>query len=385
MTEMQMQATPPTGAAFLTKLVNLALAGLATLYDDRQKLFAYRIQHGHRTPMPLAWSTTHTAITVLGLIRARQHGWHEIPVDEAETLESLVLQTDKTARAGDLGLMLWADAMCEGHQREALLGAVKGQAQAEKLARMTTMELAWLLTGLSYSYQRSGHGGDMEKLALILYEAIVSNLNPDTGLLCHGGAGDWPTGVRYQIGNFADQIYAVYALSTFYEVFGRLEALQWALQCAHCLCGLQGDRGQWWWHYHAPRGVVASRYPVFAVHQDGMAPMALLKLSAVSGQDFHPVIQRGLTWLCGGNELSVPMIDWDRQVVWREIKRRRPVAYLRYVSMTLAELGATGVSGWLDSVPLYKLNQEMRPYHLGWLLYAFADQRVGGRGKGRLL
>lgn len=373
MIEVQKQTAPIASESFSTELVSLALHGLVPLYDDRQKLFAYRIQQGHRTPMPLAWSITYTAIALLGLTKARQQDWHEIPVDEAETLQSLVLHMDRVARLGDLGLILWADAQCDGSHQEAALGAVKRQAQVETLAQMTTMELAWLLTGLCYTHQRSGHNGDVEKLVLIFYEAITSNFDHETGLFCHTRAGAWPAGLRTQVSSFADQIYAVYGLSAFYEVFARPEALRWALQCAHRLCALQGAQGQWWWHYHVRQGVVVSRYPVFAVHQDGMAPMALFKLSAVSGQDFHAAIQHGLTWLLGGNELDIEIIDWDQHVVWRDIEPTRPAAYLRYISLALAELGWTGAIRLLDSMPTYKLNYEMRPYHLGWLLYAFAE------------
>ena len=369
-----MQTEPIAAQSFSTKLVSLALRGLMPLYDDQQKLFAYRIQEGQRRPMPLAWSITYTAITLLGLIKARQHDRGEIPIDEAETLHSLVRQIDRVGRPGDLGLVLWAGAQFEGHHRELLPGAVKRQTQGATLARMTTMELAWLLTGLCYTHQRSRSHGDIEKLALTFYESLASNFNLETGLFCHTRAGTWPAGLRNQVGSFADQIYAVYALSTFYEAFGQLEALQWALQCARQLCALQGAQGQWWWHYHAGQGAVVSRYPVFAVHQDGMAPMALFKLSALSGHDFHPAARQGLAWLLGANELGVEIIDWDRHVVWRDIERTRPIAYLRYISMALAELGWTGATRLLDSLPLYKLNYEMRPYHLGWLLYAFADQ-----------
>lgn len=370
-----MQSEPLAVETLQMKLVNLALCGLAPLYDDRQKLFAYRITPGQRTPMPLAWSITYTAITLLGLIKALHNGWQEIPVDVTETLDSLVTHIDRVARPGDLGLILWADALCEGRHQSTVLGAMKRQAHIETLARMTNMELAWLLTGLCYTHQRFGRSGDTENLASTIFEAIASNFNQNTGLFCHARAGAWLTGFRNQIGNFADQIYAVYALSTFYEVFGRPQALQWALQCANRLRILQGNQGQWWWHYDVRQGVVASRYPVFAVHQYGMAPMALFKLSAVSGQDFHPAITRGLMWLFDANELRKEIIDWDKFVTWRDIERTRPVAYLRYASIALLRLGWTNVARWLDAVPLYKLNREMRPYELGWLLYAFADQR----------
>jgi hypothetical protein len=296
-------------------------------------------------------------------------------------LAALVTHSDRVARLGDLGFILWADALCEGRYQRALLGAIKRQAHIETLARTTNMELAWLLTGVCYTQQRHGRSGDTENLALTIFEALANNFNKNSGLFCHARAGAGLIGFRNPVGNFADQIYAVYALSTFYEVFGQPRALMWALQCANSLRVLQGSQGQWWWHYDVQQGVVASRYPVYAVHQYGMAPMALLKLSAVSGQGFQSAIKHGLMWLFGANELRTEIIDWDKLVVWRDIERKRPVAYLRYASIALARQGWTNAARLLDSVPMYKLNREMRPYELGWLLYAFADQRSTGHSQ----
>lgn len=362
-------------ASFLRHLIELAIHGLASLYDDRKKLFIDRIQDGIPSTMPQAWSVRYSAIALLGVLRARQHGWDSIPIDEGEILQSVVEQIDQSTRVGDLGLMLWADSQCEGRYRDTLVSAIKRQAPVEKLPQMSTMELAWLLTGVCYAHIRSGHDPDTEILALEIYEAIMCNFHAETGLFFHSQTRAWPARVRRQIGNFADQIYAIYALATFNEAFRRKEALKQALKCAHRLCALQGDEGQWWWLYDVRRGEIASRYPVFAVHQDGMAPMALLKLSAVSGQDFQAAILRGLRWLQGSNELKVQLIDWDRDVVWRDIELRFPGAYLQYIQMALVGMGYSGAMRLLKSVSSYKINYEMRPYHLGWLLYALADPR----------
>lgn len=374
MIERQAQIIPSEIDQLSTKLVRLALQGLPPLYDEQQKLFVYKMDQGQRVATPLASTITYTAITLLGLRRARQGGWNGVAINEAETLEALVQYVEKIPRPGDLGLILWADAHCEGRHKRLLVEAIKPQSQASTLAQLPTMELAWLLIGFCYTQQRSGAEGETEKLALTFYEAVKSRFNPKTGLFCHRQEGTWPARIRNQIGNFADQIYSVYALSLFYEVFGSPEALQGALQCARQLCAFQGEQGQWWWHYQARQGVVASFYPVFAVHQDGMAPMALLKLAAVSQQSFQPAIQRGLRWLFGQNELGVEMVDWQRDLIWRDIELARPISPLRYLSMGLADLGLTGVTRRLNALPMRRVNYEMRSYELGWLLYAFSER-----------
>ena len=70
------------------------------------------------------------------------------------------------------------------------------------------------------------------------------------------------------------------------------------------------------------------------------------------------------------------IIDWDRNIVWRDIEWPQPRASLRCISIATAELGWEKTTRWLDSIASYKLNYEMRSYHLGWLLYAFADKHT---------
>jgi len=73
--------------------------------------------------------------------------------------------------------------------------------------------------------------------------------------------------------------------------------------CAEAICRMQGPSGQWWWHYDARNGRIFERYPVYAVHQDGMAPMALFALGEVARLDFSEPIYKGLAWISGNNEL----------------------------------------------------------------------------------
>jgi hypothetical protein len=243
----------------------------------------------------------------------------------------------------------------------------------DNLTRIPTTQLAWLLTGLCATYQTHSSDHEIKELAALYYKAIADNFNDQTGLFCHTQKKNGFFDLRAQIGNFADHIYAIFALSLYYEIFHEKRALQMALQCADRICALQGSQGQWCWHYHARRGIVVSRYPVFAVHQDGMGPMGLLKLSSVSGKDFKTHIYKGLNWLSGSNELNVEMINWKDHLIWRDIERKSPANITRYISMLLAEADLTPPIRLVDSTYGLKLNHEMRPYELGWLLYALPD------------
>jgi len=357
----------------LILLIKLAFESLDKLYSKELRLFTHYIRQGQLTAMPLPWSITYTAITLLSLIKARQFGWPEHFGNETLILLALVQYINHGMRFGDLGLILWANAECDGRYEKVLLNGIVASSQNENVSQTPTSELAWLLTGICCTYQNLNHNESIHKLAVEYYQAITNNFNAETGLFCHTFNKVSMTDLRPQIGNFADQIYSIYALSRYYEVFKQPDALQIALLCANRICELQGKQGQWWWHYHSHRNVVVSGYPVFAVHQDGMAPMALRKLSLVSGRDFNASIQLGLNWLFGGNELSMELVDWNKKVIWRDIEPKKPVVYGRYLSMALAEIGILFPQYPINTPSLLKINREMRPYELGWLIFSFAD------------
>ncbi len=134
------------------------------------------------------------------------------------------------------------------------------------------------------------------------------------------------------------------------------------------ICQAQGPRGQWWWHYDASNGgkvEVVDAYPVFSVHQHGMAPMVLLEAGEAFQQDFTPWINKGLQWIDGRNELNFDMRDYS--VIWRSIER---TSMKRHWD-TIFNRAASGS----EHAP-HDLNVrfECRPYELGWLLYAWAHR-----------
>ena len=359
----------------IKKLIELAVKGLEPLYDREQKLFIHRIVLSGQEQMPRLWSTTYTPITLLGLLKARDHGVNMTWFDETEIMQALIRSIEThDSRPGDIGLILWADAKTGGNYLSQLLKLMQEQVHGDALAQRSTTELSWFLTGLCYSQINHPENELIKDLAHVVYKAVVNNFGRETGLFSHLIGNGRYSSIRSNIGNFADQSYSIYSLSVFYEAYNLPESREIALQCANMICELQGGRGEWWWHYHSKQGGIASRFPVFAVHQDGMAPMALLKISGISGQDFGGPIRKGLDWLLGGNDMAVEMIDWERNVIWRDIERVYPLSTIRYGSYALAQAGLSRPLQLLESVPARKVNREMRPYETGWLLYAFADQ-----------
>ncbi len=129
----------------------------------------------------------------------------------------------------------------------------------------------------------------------------------------------------------------------------------------------QGELGQWRWLYDADSGQISSRYPVYSVHQHGMAPMALFALEDAIGQRFTESIYKGLHWIYGANELGIDMRDAAQRLIWRCVLPRN--WHAKYLEMFMNRVRPPAESMQVSSL---KILREQRPYEYGWLLFAFA-------------
>jgi len=180
---------------------------------------------------------------------------------------------------------------------------------------------------------------------------------------------------RAHIGCFADQVYPIQALARLSAATGDAEPLRMANRCAATICDLQGQAGQWWWHYDSRTGDVVEGYPVYSVHQHAMAPMALFDLADAGGTDHVADIALGLDWLRTHPEVMDELISEKHGVIWRKVGRREPPKAVRSLSAVTTALRP----GWhlpaLDKVfPPDRIDYECRPYELGWLLYAWSTR-----------
>ncbi len=330
------------------------------------------------------WEGTHgtedltsTAICLVGLHRAAIEP-ARVGLDVQRTVDALAAVARRRRYAGGLGLVLWANAVWDVLPLEALLDRT-GMTLADPealVAGLTTMETSWLASGLVHEERRSGHALARRGLDAARRE-ILSRHRPDTRLFVHASdRAPLAHRVRRWVANFADQIYAVQALALI--GFARRDdgAVAVAGAAARRLVELQGELGQWWWHYDPRDGDVAQRFPVYSVHQHAMAPMALMTLAAAERTSHGRAIDRSHAWLAR-NELGVGMLDREAGTIWRdiEIDEREAEQLLRH---------ARSVLGWRaarDGVPRrrLKLNRETRPYEWAWCLFAGAIAAGGER------
>jgi hypothetical protein len=354
---------------YAKELVELSLKGLPLMWNEQSGLFCYRRTRARDGTLVCDdVSNRYTLITLLGLHRAREIG-KAVPFEINTIAMPFVSDVRRLDNLGDVGLLIWLCALAFPEYLEKVFSQISIDTICEMYPegkKRKTMELSFLLTGLSYAAQTSSRIKDtVRKPASALYEIIRNNYR-GRGIFSHGHGRNPVESLRCRMGSFADQVYPAYAFAAYSSAFDIAEACEIALACARKLCQLQGDQGQWWWHYDSKKGAVLGRYPVFSVHQEGMAPMMLSKVGKLANTDFSENIFRGLRWNTGKNEIRMNMVDTQNSIIWRCLYR--PAILERVEEL----LGLAGFRCNAHKKPALKVLHEGRPYCLGWLLYAFA-------------
>jgi hypothetical protein len=352
-------------------LNSFSVRGLTAMFDDRRQLFCNRLVRTEGGLKSEGLSHRYTLMTLMGLRRGEAFGLRS-PFNCQGILDGLLRDVKWLDNIGDLGLLLWACALIAPGRFEEIYHKLNVAAaiDRDRLAiEKHTMEMAWFLAGLT-------HGAlaglkcipGLEGLAERSYHVVCNNQG-SKGIFGHCGWGrNSARAFRGRLGSFADQVYPIYAFSKFDSAFAHGEALKRAQACAETICSTQGPLGQWWWHYDSRGGCVSGKYPVYSVHQDAMAPMALFALSESCGQDYSSWIFKGLDWIYGQNELNFDLCDESAGIVWRCIYLPKPAVYVQQAASLF------GCGPLSSMVPArLKVRFEDRPYHFGWVLYAFAN------------
>jgi hypothetical protein len=352
------------------ELVSLAARSLTAMFDADKQLFCHRLLCTERGLVRERVSPRYTIMTLLGLKELELTGM-DSPFDTEAIYRSFVRDKKWIQGVGDIGLLIWLAAAFQPDHLECLLRTLDCETALDRHSdaqESRTMELAWFLAGLAHAAEASPKlVNTLMDLCAATYHRIEENQG-EYGLFAHMNPKNSLTGrLRAHIGSFADQIYPIYAMSKFAKTFHVEDPLGPALECATAICGAQGESGQWWWLYDTSSGRVSSRYPVYSVHQHGMAPMGLFAVEEASGQCFNKFIYKGLRWIYGTNELGVDMRDRARNLIWRCLLPRH--RQTKYWEMALSVVRPRNQNTKVRSL---KILYEQRPYESGWLLFAFA-------------
>lgn len=347
----------------------MAIRNLERMYLPAERLFVFRLRRTQNGVRPEGISRRYTAIALIGLAResaadvsSALHG-HTL----GKVVERLKANIEDVQNLGDVALAFWAACATGDPDRESLRKRLATLVSVEQPQPM--VELSWALTALCHESEQS-----MDELRDRIARRLLSAFSRKTGLFPALVGRD---GFRSHVACFADLVYPIQALSLYKELSGDQRALDAAARCAETICRLQGAAGQWWWHYDRRTGEVFERYPVYAIHQDAMAPMALFAVRDAGGPDCDKAIRRGLDWLWSAPEINGSLIDHSNDLIWRSVTRRGTSKSFR-AAQALASLIHPGlkVPGLDTLFPPVAIDYEDRPYHLGWLLYAWPQERA---------
>lgn len=371
------------------RLCDLSLARLPFFLDDRTGLFAFRAD-GDAMIRSTTTSVRYTAMTLLGLERAHASGLTS-SIDVAKVDAALERALPSVTNSGDVALVLWA-ALARKNARLAELALESlldfGDLTRERSGRAYHgTELAWVVTALAEA--RMQDLGNERAVRVRLDEAYerLLDLRGSSGLIAFSRPAS-KDGSRFvtamsarermkaTLGFFDAQVYSILAFLAKSKATNDPIAKVFAKVIGEEILKHQRPLGQWAWHYNVETGSVVDVYPVYSVHQDGMAPMALLPLAEATGLEVEEPIARGVAWLFGDNELETSLVDETRALIFRSIRRKQPfknVLYpLKALSMANA-LGSLDLGARLAKREHVHIDKELRPYHLGWCLFAFSE------------
>jgi hypothetical protein len=356
----------------VSTLRDLAIRGLARMYRPNEKLFAFRVRRIGKEHILEGSSHRYTAIALIGLAAEEKAVQASVlaRTGVGEVCARLVRDRDRLENLGDVALVLWA-ACATGYQdRRSLVERLIALRPSE--AAHPTVEVAWTLAALCAEFD-----APLGSLRRQLASRLITSFEPHSGMFPHHLGGQTGS-FRSHVSCFADLVYPIHALARYAELFDDVEARDIASRCAGAVCARQGLGGQWWWHYDRRTGDVVEQYPVYAVHQDAMAPMALFALESATRTDLRSPIAKGLAWLTRAPELrGGSLIDEGAGLIWRKVARREPRKLSRYVQAAASRIHPAFRTPGLDMLfPPSVVDYEDRPYHLGWLLHAWSADRA---------
>ncbi len=365
-------AEDPQLQALITRMVGLASQGLPAMFRRDCGQFAYtRTRQPDGRITAEGTSLRYGAITALGARHLDEAAQRAIFGGDtaAAFVGGAIRSLPADVNLGDLALLTWAAAAMSLEELPIAIERLRRCNAATCDAY--TVEAAWVVSALT-----AAHGqADVQDLLRDARDRLLTASSMRSGIFPHWtnpAAAPW---YRRHVACFADQVYPIQALARYHHAMDHRPSLMAATRCADQICRLQGHHGQWWWHYDHRTGAVVEGYPVYSVHQDSMAPMALLDLTEAGGTGYERAIRLGLTWMQRAAEVNRCLIQDDTGVIWRKVTRTGPTRFARTVRAGASRIHPRiRVKGLNFFLPPTAIDYECRPYHLGWIL----DTWLGG-------
>ena len=350
------------------QLRSIVVCSLVRMYRPGEQLFAFRLRKSGNKENLEGISRRYTATALIGLANEDQSLVAEVlgRHSREEICAKLIADLEEPRELGEVALTAWAARMLHHPDSHKAVEALRRMDPVGE--GHPTVEFSWSLTALSIGGSDATDMAFAERIA----NDLMNSFRKESGIFPHGPVGRGLAALRSHVSCFADFVYPIQALSHYHRTTGDTSAAEEACLSAETMCSLQGPAGQWWWHFDVRTGRILEHYPVYSVHQDSMAPMALHVLAEACGNDHFKSIENGLRWLVNPTEKTDSLIDTDRNVIWRKVYRREPRKLIRSVQAAASRIHQGCRLPAADLLfPPIRVDYETRPYHMGWILYAW--------------
>ena len=360
----------------LGRLADLSLDALPKMFDERTGRFCQKAVDGEDGFSYAGENLFYTAMSTVGILRQSRRSPESVfPLARAlDELHSAAAADGATPQMQ--ANVVWASVLAEDPRGARLAAALAGR---RDLGLCDSAALGHVVQGLALAAEvYPEQSGRAIGACRLWVDELLARYRPAVDLFAGIRR---PTGARsamiQRLTSFAAQVYPLHGLATYHRVTG--EAAPPALRrVAERIVAAQGPLGQWWWLYSTRTKAILEGYPVYSVHQDGMAFMALLPVEALGEGAYRESLARGLDWLSDRNELATDLVRRDPPIIFRNIQRAGSdadamfgISRANLARVVARSLRPRGDHTEADPDRLEVL-RECRPYHLGWLLHAYA-------------
>jgi hypothetical protein len=364
-----------------TQLCRDSVAFLAESWSEELGLFPFSTAvvdgayvHDYRQ----ATAIRYTINTLLGLDEwARATGELAPGEVRAWTERFLGRQYDSIRSHADLGLLLvlLREELDRAEARDAL-GRIERLVASGEARTLDMQSIAWMLWGLCAAAAGSRAA---ERAAHDLFELLQRDFVDPRSLLPRHSA----SRLRRTAVSFGAIVYFLRSVHGYARLTGDTRAEAQFESGVRRVIEIQGPNGEWPWLTSPSSGRALEFYPVFAVHQDGMAMLFLHPALDAGLPGAREAIERSFGWVLGRNELGTSMYAHDPFRAFRSVERaallpkldagsQQPRAGGASCYLRAVRSAALGRSGVVASTRRVRLNPECRSYHLGWLLYVWS-------------
>jgi hypothetical protein len=352
-----------------------ALRLLPEQYVPDAALFAHKAFRSERGCRTVGTNTLYTAACLIGLAADGSPDARDFLAEIVDRSTAMLVGVSMTSEdPALLGATAWALALLEDQRACDLVERIRRL----NPRRATAMGAGLALAGLSHASVRLPHLRGAARSAAQQWAATLeARFVSRAGLFAAAEPGELRADPAHRfVTSFASQVYPVVGMAE--HVLATSTAPPDSIfRAANTVSQAQGPLGQWWWMYSTRTGHVLEGYPVYVVHQDAMAVMALAALARLGDRSNLGALESGLRWLNGDNELKRPLVFDDPPWFHRAIQRRRSDAD-GYGGMSRANHVRVVLSSAVGSAPRatdkrgrgFEILAEDRPYHLGWVLLA---------------